>query len=197
MKYVSYLYFDKIDSTNTWVKEHAPHLPADGFTCVVAKEQTAGHGRYQRPWLSARGNLFATFFFCLPKERHLLFPHLAQLLCLSCAKLLIRLGFKPEIKWPNDLLLDHKKLAGVLCELVDLNDRMGVALGIGINLNLPQDLLDSIDQPAISLAQFSAKIYSPQEILDPLIDQFLQDFTLFLEQGFTPFNTPLQELLTR
>ena len=197
MKIISYLYFDKIDSTNTWVKEHAPVLSSIGLTCVVAKEQTAGHGRYQRPWLSVPGNLFATLFFCLPKESHLLFPHLAQLLCLSCAKQLQKMGFKPEIKWPNDLIIQHKKLAGVLCELVDLKDRMGVALGIGINLNLPQEQLDSINQPAISLAQLSPKIYTPNEILEPLVDQFLQDLTLFLEQGFTPFNASLQELLAQ
>lgn len=194
-KNIYYLHFDTIDSTNTWAKKNARTLDPHHLTCITALEQTAGRGRFQRSWKSGRGeNITATLFFTLPKESPIL-SNLGQILSLSCAKVLEKRGFSPQIKWPNDLLLSGKKVAGILCEPVPLEKRLGVALGIGINVNMSEELLSGIDQPATSLAQLSGHIWDLEQILEPLLKQFLLDLDLLENQGFAPFQKEYQERL--
>jgi len=113
-KSISYIHFDTIDSTNTWAKNNAKTLDPDQITCITALEQTAGRGRWLRKWISPKGqNIYATIYFCLSKNCKQL-SNVGQILSLSCAKVLKSKGFLPQIKWPNDLLLEKKKVAGVL-----------------------------------------------------------------------------------
>ncbi len=172
---VYYVYLDRVDSTNDWVKRHAQELKRDGVTCVTAEEQTAGRGQFKRTWLSGRGDaVLATLFFILPKASPVL-PKLGQIFSASCCTVLESLGFSPTIKPPNDILLDGKKVAGILCEIIDLGEVHGVVLGFGINVSTQEKLLLSIDQPATSLEQASGKNWKRDEILEPLIQQFLRD----------------------
>ncbi|MBS0620651.1 MAG: biotin--[acetyl-CoA-carboxylase] ligase [Verrucomicrobia bacterium] len=192
---INYIHFDTIDSTNTWVKTHAATLDPKQLTCVTALEQTAGRGRFKRQWISPKGmNIYATLYFTLPRN----FPYLAnlgQILSLSCAKVLKKQGFSPELKWPNDILLEGKKLAGILCEVVPIDENLGIVLGIGLNLNMPTEWLEKIDQPATSLAQLSGQTWTVEQILDPLIHQFLKDLSILQSKGFEPFSELYNELL--
>ncbi len=104
-------------------------------------------------------------------------------------------GFCPQVKWPNDILLNHKKVAGILCETVPFEDRIGIVLGIGINVNMSQELLDLIDQPATSLAQLSGQTWTLEQILEPIAKQFLIDLDLLKKQGFGPFRDEYEALL--
>jgi BirA family biotin operon repressor/biotin-[acetyl-CoA-carboxylase] ligase len=196
LKNIYYIHFDTIDSTNTWTKKNAEGLDPDQLTCVTALEQTAGRGRFFRKWLSPKGqnNIYATLYFCLPKS----FPYLinlGQILSLSCIAVLNKKGFQPQIKWPNDILLDGKKVAGILCETVSFEDRMGVVLGIGINVNMPQEMLETIDQPATSLAQLSGRTWTLEQILEPVLKQFLDDLETLEAKGFEPFRSNYDQLL--
>ena len=195
LKNIYYIHFDTIDSTNTWTKKNAATLDSNQLTCVTALEQTAGRGRFCRKWISPKGkNIYATLYFCLPREC----PHiinLGQILSLSCISVLRKKGFSPQIKWPNDILLEGKKLAGILCETVSFEDRLGVVLGIGLNVNMPQDLLDTIDQPATSLAQLSGRTWTLEQISEPVIRQFMADLDILLTKGFAPFQPLYEELL--
>jgi len=194
-KNVDYIHFDTIDSTNTWAKTNAHTLDPEKLSCITALEQTAGRGRFSRKWLSPHGqNIYATLFFVIPKGSPYL-PNLGQILAYSCASVLKEKGFEVEIKWPNDLLINRKKVAGILSETVSLNDSSGVALGIGINVNMSEELLKKIDQPATSLAQLSMKTWKLEQLLEPLIQQFLQDFELLHQKGFAPFQSNFQKLL--
>lgn len=86
-------------------------------------------------------------------------------------------------------------MAGILTELVVFNDYFGVVLGIGINTNMTQELLNMIDQPATSLSQLSGQTWSIEQILEPLLQQFLVDLALLQKEGFRPFRAYYEELL--
>lgn len=195
VKNIYYIHFDSIDSTNTWTKKNAATLDPNQFTCVTALEQTAGRGRFFRKWLSPKGqNIYASFFFCLPPDCPYII-NLGQVLSLSCITVLNKKGFSPKIKWPNDILLDGKKVAGFLCETVAMEDRIGIILGIGINVNMTKELLDEIDQPATSLSQLSGQTWTLEQILDPVLKQFLGDLDILLTNGFEPFRASYENLL--
>lgn len=186
-KKVCHLPLETVNSTNTWVKENLCRLDPDQITCVTASEQTAGRGRFSRPWLSPKGeNLYTSFYFTTPTN----FPHvknLGQVLSLSASALFQDLKIQTQIKWPNDLLLDKKKVGGILCETTPVGNKIGVILGIGINLNMTSELLGKIDQPATSLAQVSGREWNINAFLDRLIGQFLEDLKLLEREGFFPF----------
>ncbi len=184
---------DSIDSTNTYAKKHCQEFPRGQITCVTADEQTAGRGRYQRHWVSPKGvNIYATFYFQLPIESlHLV--SLAQVMAYSFAQVLIKEGFHPKIKWPNDIQLNGKKLSGVLCETVFHKEAVDVFLGIGIDVNM--ESTEGIDQPATSMFIESGKKWDKEALLKKLQKQFVADLEKFKKSGFTPFHSPFENLL--
>jgi len=190
---VQYIQLDSIDSTNNWVKSHLSELSS--FTCVTALEQTAGRGRFKRQWISPRGqNIYATLFFTVPRDAPYL-NNLGQLMAFACAKTLRGIGFSAQIKWPNDILIQEKKIAGVLTETVTQGKLVSLIIGIGINVNLPPEALESIDQPATSLLQLSKKNWDIQELTELLMTRFLFDLQLLQKSGFAAFQAPFENIL--
>ena len=129
------LAFDKLPSTNKKAKE----LAQDGYeegTIVIAQKQTHGRGRFTRKWESPSGGLYLSFIL-RPNIR----PEQASLLPLMAAvavrETVAQLGLSPSIKWPNDVHIDTKKIAGILLESEQNNKKLEyVILGIGINVNI-------------------------------------------------------------
>ncbi len=190
---IHYIHLDTIDSTNNWTKSHLEELSP--FTCVTAQEQTAGRGRFQRHWVSPRGeNIYATLYFTVPLGSGYL-CNLGQLMAFACAKVLRGIGFQAQIKWPNDILIQGKKIAGVLTETVTQGDNIGVIIGIGINVNMPSESLDSIDQPATSLFHLSKKKWDLTELIELLMTHFLLDLELLKKSGFAAFQAPFENIL--
>lgn len=183
---INYIRFEKIDSTHLWAKQNIELFKEDQLTCIVTEEQSAGIGRFKRPWISPKGNIAATLYFTLKKECPFLL-HLAQLLSLSCATLLKNEGFQPTIKWPNDLLLAGKKTAGILCEVISLEKKEGIILSIGLNVNMEEAELAQIDQPATSLWQISGRTWKQDQLLEALLVQFLADLERIEKEGVPPF----------
>lgn len=174
-KNIRYIHFDTIDSTQAWTKKNAEFLVQEELTCVLAEEQTAGAGQFNRKWLSPKGeNIYVSFYLTLPKPC-LFLADLANILSKSCATVLKSKGFDPVCKWPNDILLAGRKVSGVICDVLDIQGRHGLVMGIGINVNMEEALLDKIDQPATSLRQISGRRWDIHEILTPLIFQLLTD----------------------
>lgn len=129
------LRFESLPSTNEEVASRAAAGAPEGL-CVVAAEQTAGRGRMQRAWISPKN---AGLYFSI-----LLRPQFAQenwpLLTLMAAvvvhdALLNSYGLQTDIKWPNDILVNEKKLCGILAETVETPHGRAVVVGIGINLS--------------------------------------------------------------
>lgn len=189
------IHLDVVDSTNTYAKNHSKTFSKSEITCITAEEQTAGKGRYQRKWISPKEvNLYATFYFTLPPNT-LHIVSLAQLMAISLANVLIKEGLKPEIKWPNDIRLNGKKLSGILCEMQFHSEQTEVFLGVGINVNLGPEIASKIDQPATSLFIETKKKWDKKELLKKLQIQFVKDLEKFKKEGFTPFHGQFDQLL--
>jgi BirA family biotin operon repressor/biotin-[acetyl-CoA-carboxylase] ligase len=189
------IHLSVVDSTNTYAKNHSDSFPKKGITCITAEEQTSGRGRYQRKWISPKGvNIYATFYFTLSLPAIDLIS-LSQLMACSVAKLLLEEGFKPKIKWPNDIQLDGKKISGILTEIQFHPNSAKVFLGIGINVNLDAESARKIGQPATSLMIESGKIWDKNSLLKKLQIRFEEDLEIFKKNGFSPFWKTLDDLL--
>jgi BirA family biotin operon repressor/biotin-[acetyl-CoA-carboxylase] ligase len=130
--------FGEIDSTNTYVLDQARQGAAEGLVAVV-EHQTAGRGRLDRRWESPPGaNLLASVLLrpgCEPDDLHLCTGAVALAAADACAEVA---GVEPVLKWPNDLLVNGAKLAGVLAEAEFVGDRLeAVVVGIGLNVAWP------------------------------------------------------------
>ncbi len=153
-----HLHFDSIDSTSSYAKRCAAELDPNVLTLITADEQTSGRGRFERKWLSPKGvNLYATYCWQVPASTPNL--HLLSLRGAHClAKILFSYGLYPTIKEPNDLLLNQKKIAGILTEIQWTPQTAQIFLGIGININMTMQDLAQIDQPATSLLEATGHV---------------------------------------
>ena len=118
--------FDKIPSTQTTAQELISQQRAGDHTVVVAAAQSAGRGRYRRKWVSHHGNLYASFIYAC-EERD---ARLSYAVAIAVADTLFSFGIVSTIKWPNDILVDDKKISGILIEYYG----RFVIVGIGINI---------------------------------------------------------------
>jgi len=194
-KHVNYIHFNSISSTSTWVRSNLEMLDPQQMTCITAQEQTAGKGRFQRKWISPKGeNLCATYYFSVPSNSSYI-PNLGQILGISCCETLINFGFSPQVKWPNDILIDKKKISGILCETTSIGDSLGIILGIGLNINMTDETLHKIDQPATSLKIISGKEWDIKKILTKLSECFLKNLNTLKSEGFQPFAPFCEEVL--
>ena len=120
------LSFDKIPSTQTYALDMIADGRGGDHIAVLAEAQSAGRGRYKRTWISHHGNLYASFIYSC-EERD---ARLAYSVGVAIAETLIAFGITPTIKWPNDILIDGKKVSGTLIEYAG----RFVIVGIGINI---------------------------------------------------------------
>jgi BirA family biotin operon repressor/biotin-[acetyl-CoA-carboxylase] ligase len=190
------IHFPTITSTNDYAKSHLEEFNFNKITLIRADGQTAGRGRHGHQWHSpSKKDLLVTFVFSLPSaQKHL--ASLGQLLSFSTAILCRSLGLKPELKWPNDVHIQGKKLAGILCETVAQRDDIAVVMGIGLNVNATHHDLSAIDQPSTSLSIELGHPLDLAELLELLKREFLKDLTLFKQEGFSPFARDYQDLLS-
>jgi len=172
-----------VDSTNTWAKNHLTTFPQKALVVVSTDDQTAGRGRFKRVWVSPPHTNLA-LSYCLPLALLKHPPATAPLLlALSARAVLEPLGFQTHIKWPNDLLLQGKKCAGILTETFD----GWMVIGIGLNVNMPPRALEQIDRPASSLHSVSGQIFSLSALQQSLTENFHQA----LQAPFPPFHHTL------
>lgn len=129
-------YFDAVGSTNDeamdWAKKGARDL-----SLVVADEQTLGRGRLDRPWFTPPKTALAFSLILRPTtaEKPLL-SRTVGLAALALSDVLQTLGLDPQIKWPNDILLNGRKLAGVLIEAIWFEDEVkSIVIGMGVNIS--------------------------------------------------------------
>jgi BirA family biotin operon repressor/biotin-[acetyl-CoA-carboxylase] ligase len=142
-------HFRVTDSTNTRARELA-EAGAPGGTVVTAREQTAGRGRVGRVWTAPDGKALLYSAILRPlDQRHLLLPLSVPLAVCATAEAL-RPGIDCQVKWPNDVWLEGRKLSGILIEARP-QDGWAV-IGVGLNLTIaPDEFPADLRQPAISL----------------------------------------------
>lgn len=170
--------FEKLDSTNKYAKDNFETL-ADK-TIIIADCQTNGYGQFQRAWVDAGGeNVYMTFVLkpkTLQQEHVNLTNYLAKVLC----KQLEEMGLSSVIKPPNDVLINGKKVCGILAESITKGNKLkGIALGVGINLNSSAEILQTIDQPATSVSLELGCEINKQEFIKKLIEGFFANYNAF------------------
>lgn len=176
---------EEAESTNSYAKSHIDDF-ADR-TVIHALRQTNGRGRLNRSWVDlGDGNLFLTIILKPSDTFNEIYPNITQYLSVSLCRVLESYGLNPQIKWPNDVLINSKKIAGILSETVMQGQKLkGLVLGIGVNLNSNQKDLDSIpDKIATSLNLEINKSVDTDTFLNKLLTEFFSDYDEFLNKGF-------------
>ena len=162
------LRFDSLPSTNLEAARQAANGAAEGL-CIVAAEQTAGRGRLEREWISPQG---AGLYFSIvlrPSFEQSDWPLLTLMAAVAVHDALLdSCNVQTDIKWPNDVLSNEKKLCGILAETVETSNGRAVIVGIGINLTnhaFPVEL----NQVATSIEAVIGRTPDVEKVLEALL----------------------------
>ena len=161
------IYYPIVTSTMEIARQEAQQGAPEG-TVIIADEQTAGRGRIKRVWLSPRGSI-ALSIILYPDVDSL--PFLIMLASLAVARSIETVtGLKPQLKWPNDVFVNGKKVCGILIESEVQGDKVNYAiLGIGINVNLSPADFPEIPPDATSLSEETGYEISRLDIIRQLL----------------------------
>ena len=175
--------YKKVTSTNDIAYELAKKGAQEG-EYVLAETQTKGRGRMQRKWVSKKGNLYVSLIL-RPSIATKDISHLTFVAALAVASALEKyLNIAPQLKWPNDVLVDRKKISGILTEMESEGDKVDfMVVGMGINVN--QDKFPKSLPNAISLYQVLGKNIEPSQLLEDLLASFEEWYNTYLEKGFS------------
>lgn len=180
-----------IDSTNTTLLQWAATMPIDG--CVLTAEaQTAGRGRRGREWLSPFGRNLAVSIGFRSEQSPTQLGALSLVVGLAVRQAVLDIGVEGvELKWPNDVLLDGRKLGGILIELVRATKPVEVVIGIGVNVGGGETIAEHVDQ---SIADVAEQIARPvrNELLAQLLNRVVAACQRFEQAGFGPFREAWQ-----
>jgi len=184
------LFYPTVESTNITARSLAEEGAAGG-TVVIAEEQTRGRGRRDRQWISPPGK--GLWFSIILRPAGFTPANAAPVTLVAAAAMAQELrratGLKVTLKWPNDLLLDNKKICGILTELKGEPDRVEyLVMGIGLNVNhteadFPPDLLPF----AGSLALASGRVFNRTALFQSLLEPLRESCAHFFKQGFSGF----------
>ncbi|MEM0449326.1 MAG: biotin--[acetyl-CoA-carboxylase] ligase [Methanomassiliicoccales archaeon] len=168
------LRFDEVSSTNDLAKDMGKRGESEGLV-VVAKRQTCGRGRMGRSWISPPGGLYVSFLLRPPGSAEDAL-RLTVHACVPVAKAIRQVtGLTPKLKWPNDVLIEGKKAAGILVEGVFKGGSLEmVVLGVGINVNTD---VRELPPDATSLSQEKNGVIDEERMLSTLlleIDSFYE-----------------------
>ncbi len=172
------LYFETLDSTQSYLKQH--HSELNDQTVVTAGTQTAGRGRFDRRWISEPGGLY--FSVLLKPTKTDFVANFTQLMALCICQATERYALQPNLKWPNDVQVNGKKLCGILSEAVVQNNQVAcVVLGVGVNV--AQAGLSQVGQPAVSLRELGVNV-AQEDFLQAVLDLFFAGYPAVVADGF-------------
>lgn len=182
------LSYDMLDSTNSEARRLAGGGASHGAV-IWARRQSAGRGRMGREWVSSEGNLFTTVLIHPPVKLEAC-PQLSFVAALAVAETLE--GILPEsakiaCKWPNDVLVGGRKIAGILLEAFTTkelaHEKQWIAVGVGINVDsAPEHVMF----PATCLRDSGVELISAKIVLSRFAHHFIQFYDLWASKGFTP-----------
>jgi BirA family biotin operon repressor/biotin-[acetyl-CoA-carboxylase] ligase len=172
----AFRYYDTLGSTNdealAWASQGAPD-----FSLIIADEQTSGRGRLNRQWFTPPHSALAMSLILHPTTIERAHPaRTTGLLALSLAESLLELGLVPEIKWPNDVLLTGRKVAGVLVETTWMGEELqAMVLGMGVNvLNTSVPPAEQLLFPATSIETELGHPVERTELLREILARVLE-----------------------
>ncbi|GMB07902.1 biotin--[acetyl-CoA-carboxylase] ligase [Thermolongibacillus altinsuensis] len=162
---------------------------AEEGTLVIAEEQTAGRGRLDRSWHSPKGTGIWMSLILRPAIPPQQAPQLTLLAAVAVSQGIQEVtGLVPDIKWPNDILLNGKKAVGILTELqADPDQVHAVIVGIGINVNQTREHFPSeLASTATSLALEAGKPVNRAQLVQMILSKFETLYDQYLQHGFSP-----------
>jgi BirA family biotin operon repressor/biotin-[acetyl-CoA-carboxylase] ligase len=177
------LTFDILDSTNTEALKQAREGADEGL-CIVAREQTAGRGRHGRTWVSHKHAGLYLSVVLRPKIEAKNLPLITLMAGVAVHDTLREFGMTPDIKWVNDVLVNEKKICGILAETTETKDGVAVVLGIGINLR-PANFPPEIASAVTSIEEEIGRAAQADEIL-PVLTNFVSHFYDILHRNDGP-----------
>lgn len=178
-------YFKETESTN--IIAHKIAASVNEGTLVIAESQTAGRGRLGRKWISPEGGIWLSIIL-KPRIQPLHAPQITFLAGVSVARTIRSLGLPAKIKWPNDILINGKKVCGVLTEIraeADLIDYLIIGIGIDANVDtesFPDDIRDS----STSLKKEKGEKIDRAGFVRKLLEEFDELYLKFQKEGFKP-----------
>ncbi len=182
----SFLFFPVTDSTNTRAMELAGK-GSEHASIVCADAQTSGRGRLGRKWESPPGvNLYLSLLLRPPVDPAQT-PALTLVTAVALADAIEDLsGLRVALKWPNDLLIEGRKVAGILAEMSADPDRLRyVVIGVGLNVNANASSFPvALREKAASLSMLAGKAFRRTEVLARFLDAFAECYGAFLSGGF-------------
>jgi BirA family biotin operon repressor/biotin-[acetyl-CoA-carboxylase] ligase len=182
------IFLREVSSTNDYAKELASYGAEEG-TVVIAESQTAGRGRLGREWISPKGGLYCSVILRpqIGVSEAVKFVFVASLAVANVLDEVYRL--KVETKWPNDVLINGKKVCGILTETNTTGEKVNYAvIGVGVNANfavkdaLPKELVKA----STSLEDEIGRKIRFEELFQALIERLESLYDLFSKEGFVP-----------
>ena len=180
---------DVVESTNTELSRRVLVANLPSGTCIATELQTAGRGRRGRHWQSGLTTSL-TFSLLWRFEKGVAqLGGLSLVVGLAIVKALQASGITgAQVKWPNDILIEQKKLGGILIETQgDMLGPTTAVIGIGININLPDAMKQMIDQPVTDIAAHAAVAISRNQLLAILLGELIPALGKFNTLGFEGF----------
>lgn len=179
-------HFEQIESTNQFAKSIANQEP-EGYV-VLAEEQTKGKGRLGREWVSPKGSGIWMSIILKPNLNPMAASRLTFLAALSLVQAIrSETDLTVNIKWPNDIVWEGKKLAGVLTEMSAELDKINyVVLGTGINVNINEEEFDeNLSKTATSLKTIMGKEISRKNLMIRVLEALEENYLKLLEGNFS------------
>jgi len=186
------LILDDIESTNSYLAEliKNKNFKKEQKCICFAEHQTAGKGRLGRKWFSPFAqNIYLSILWQFYREPYEL-SSLGLAVAIAVVEALRDYGIKKDLslKWPNDVLWQNLKLAGILIELVgEAHYAYNAIIGVGLNINMPKKAVEKIDQPWCDVAKITNATPQRNRLAGLLLNHLLSALTIYQNQGLKPF----------
>ncbi len=179
--------FESIPSTNDYLRNKSP---LKNLHFCLAEHQTKGRGRLGRSWVSPFGrSIYCSFSYIFNKDMSEM-SGLSLIIGIAIANALESLNpaIQPFLKWPNDIYVQHKKMGGILIDLIaEAYGNCKAIIGFGLNINMQDIALEEIDQPWSSLEHTLQSKMDRNFVVARIIQFILKSLDIFLDQGLAPF----------
>ncbi len=185
---------EKTASTNDDAKVCLPNQFSE-FSIHLTEQQEAGKGRNGKKWVSPKGkNIYLSLGWKSPLQYSELDGLSLSVGCVVANVLNSPANDQIYIKWPNDLLINQRKMSGILIETLDLEGQVGIVIGVGINVHMSKEDGKDIDQSWVSLDEISEKTNDRNELIANLLNELFVLTKVFPVEGFKAYKSNFDKL---
>ena len=185
---------EKTASTNDDAKLYLPKQSSE-LSIHLTEQQEAGKGRNGKKWVSPKGkNIYLSLGWKSPLRYSELDGLSLSVGCVVANVLNSSAKDQINIKWPNDLYINQKKMSGILIETMDLGGQVGIVIGVGINVHMSKEDGKDIDQSWVSLDEISEKTNDRNELIANLLNELFVLTKVFPVKGFKAYKSIFDKL---